>query len=150
MKTRTSPLTNVLVGTLSRSADQTHLRASFEAEGGDPSNLQLLTHADDLHDQLLATGGGGSIGRLCRRLALAMDDTADSRLDWIRRDLSRGRCVMVLHGVERAEVAPMAARMRTLGAGRLRYSGRWTSTEHGTAVGAELAPPESSLTVETV
>jgi hypothetical protein len=135
MHALTSPLTNVIVGSMSGNADQTHLRAAFEAVGGDPSNLDLLTRPADVQDQLLSAGGGGSLARLCRRFSMAMDDTAGSRLDRVRRDLARGRCVMVLHGVERDDVAVMAARMRALGAGNLRYSGRWTSTEHGTAVG---------------
>jgi hypothetical protein len=134
MNARTSPLTNVLIGTLSTTADETQVRASFEAAGGDPVNLDLLTQPNDVDDQLLSAGGGGSLTRLRRRLSLAMDDTAGSRIERVRRDLSRGRRVVVLHDVAREHVDRMAALMHALGAHNLRYSGRWTSTEHGTAV----------------
>jgi hypothetical protein len=139
MSAHTSPLTNVLVGSLSGTTDETRLRARFEAAGGDPSNLDLLSSTDDVQGQVLSAGGGGSIARLWRRVSLAMDDTAGSRLDMVRRDLARGRCVMVLRGVERDDVASMAARLQSLGADDLRYSGRWTSTVHGTAVGSVAA-----------
>jgi hypothetical protein len=134
LNARTSPLTNVLIGTLSTTDDQTRVRASFEAVGGDPANLDLLTRPNDVDDQLLSAGCGGALTRFRRRLSLAMDDTAGSRIERVRTDLSRGRRVMVVHGVQREHVDTVAARMRTLGAHNLRYSGRWTSTEQGTTV----------------
>jgi hypothetical protein len=134
MNTFTSPLTNILIGSLASPADEGQLRASFEAVGGDSSNLDLLTEHDDVIDHLLSAGGGGSFARFSRRMSMAMDDTAAHRLDSVRRDLSAGHQVMVLHGVDRDSVATMAEQLRALGADNLRYSGRWTSTEHGTAV----------------
>ena len=135
MNTLTSPLTNVLIASFAPTADIARVRTSFESAGSEPSNLQLLATTSDVRDQLLSAGVGGPLARLGRRLSLALDDTAECRLDRVRRDLAFGRCVAVLHRVERREVAAMADRMRALGADDVRYSGPWTSTEHGTAVG---------------
>lgn len=136
MNTFTSPLTNVLIGSLDSTADEQELRAAFEAVGGDASNLDLLTDADDVLQQLLTARGGSPLARLTRRLSLALDDTADRRIDRVQRELSSGHRVVVLHGVERWSVAAMAGHMRSLGASDLRYSGGWTSTDHGTSVAA--------------
>jgi hypothetical protein len=135
MNALTSPLTNVLIGSVTPDDDAGRLCASFEAAGGDPSKLELLTQIDDVDRRLLLTEAGGSLPRFSRRLSMALHDPAEHHLDIVRRHLSNGRYVVVLHGVGRGDVATMADRLRSIGADNLHYAGRWTWNDHG------LIPP---------
>ena len=131
MNTLTSPLTNVLIGSVSSTTDADHLRRSFEQAGGDPSKLEVLAQTDDVERELLSGGGGGPLPRFTRRLSMALHDPAQHHLDIVRRHLSNGRSVVILHDVDRHDVATMADQLHGIGADHLHYAGRWTWNDHG-------------------
>lgn len=126
-----TPLSNSLIGSLTTSADETQLEASFEAHGGDPAALVVLTSVDDVERYLRANSNLGGFGRLIRRLAMATDDTAAHLHEVIRGEVSLGRTVVIVHDVGRADVEAAAFSLRGIGAHDLHYAGRWTSNDHG-------------------
>lgn len=131
MHTITSPLTKVLIGSVSSTTDVDDLRRSFEQSGGDPSTFEVLDQTDDVERELLSRGGGGPLVRFVRRLSMALHDPAQHHLYIVGRHLSQGRRVVIVHDVDRHHVAPMADQLQGIGADHLHYAGRWTWNDHG-------------------